>query len=50
VILLELSTNLNSDKNIIKIENPCTKTFLLINKGEALKLKTDLNYLIELME
>jgi hypothetical protein len=47
---MEISAKLNSDKNIIKIENPCTKTFLLINKEEALKLKTDLNYLIELME
>lgn len=34
----------------MKIENLCTGTFLLLNKDEALELKTDINYLVELME
>jgi len=50
VILLGISCKLNSNKNLIKIENLCTGTFLLLNKEEALKLRTDLNYLIKLME
>jgi hypothetical protein len=50
VILLGISTKLNSNKNLIKIENLCTGTFLLLNKDEALELKTDLNYIIKLME
>lgn len=50
MILLGISAKLNKDKSIIKIENICTGTFLLLNKGEALELKMDLNYLIELME
>jgi hypothetical protein len=47
---LDISAKLNSDKNIIKIENICTGTFLLLNKDEACKLRTDLNYLIEIMD
>jgi hypothetical protein len=50
VILLGISAKLNSDKSIIKVENICTGTFLLLNKDEALKLRIDLNYLIELMD
>ncbi|HEX7468206.1 MAG TPA: hypothetical protein VF324_06445 [Methanobacterium sp.] len=45
-----ISTKLNDDKNIIKVENLCTGTFLLLNKDEALELRKDLNYLIKLME
>lgn len=50
MILLGISTKLNGDKSIIKVENTCTGTFLLLNKNEALKLRTDLNYLIDLIE
>jgi hypothetical protein len=50
VILLVISAKLNTNKTIIKIENTCTGTFLLLNKDEALKLRTDLNYIIDLME
>jgi hypothetical protein len=50
VILLGISAKLNKDKSIMKIENLCTGTFLLLNKDEALELKTDINYLVELME
>lgn len=46
----EIVAKLNDDKNIIKIENTCTGTFLLLNKEEALKLKIDLNNILELME
>ena len=46
----EIIAKLNDDKNIIKIENTCTGTFLLLNKEEALKLKIDLNNILELME
>ncbi|MBZ2165474.1 MULTISPECIES: hypothetical protein [Methanobacterium] len=46
----EIVAKLNDEKNIIKIENTCTGTFLLLNKEEALKLKTDLNNILELME
>ena len=46
----EILAKLNDEKNIIKIENTCTGTFLLLNKEEALKLKTDLNNILELME
>jgi hypothetical protein len=46
---MELSVGLNIDKNIMKIENPCTGTFLLLNEKEAIKLKKDLNMLIKLM-
>ena len=45
----EIVAKLNDEKNIIKIENTCTGTFLLLNKEEALKLKTDLINIIELM-
>jgi len=47
---MEISVGINSDKNIIKLENPCTGTFLLLSKNEALKLSTDLNNLLEMME
>jgi hypothetical protein len=46
---MELSVGLNKDKSIIKIENPCTGTFLLLNEIEAIKLKKDLNMSIKLM-
>ena len=46
---MELSVGLNKDKSIMKIENPCTGTFLLLNEKEAIKLKKDLNMLIKLM-
>ena len=46
----EIVAKLNDEKNIIKIENTCTGTFLLLNKEEALKLKTDLSNILELME
>jgi hypothetical protein len=46
---MELSVGLNNDKSIMKIENPCTGTFLLLNEKEAMKLKKDLNMLIKLM-
>jgi hypothetical protein len=46
----EIVAKLNDDKNIIKIENTCTGTFLLLNKDEAIKLKNDLNQIVELME
>ena len=47
---LGISAKLNSDKNIVKVENLCTGTFLLLNKDEALELRKDLDYLIKLME
>ena len=47
---MELSVGLNKDKSIMKMENPCTGTFLLLNKDEAIKLeKNDLDILITLM-
>jgi hypothetical protein len=46
---MELSVGLNNDKSLMKIENPCTGTFLLLNEKEAMKLKKDLNMLIKLM-
>jgi hypothetical protein len=45
-----ISAKLNDDKNIIKVKNLCTGTFLLLNEDEAIKLRNDLNNLIELME
>ena len=50
MIYLGISAKLNESKNIIKVENLCTGTFLLLNKDEALELSNDLNYLIQLME
>jgi hypothetical protein len=44
-----ISVGINNDKNIIKLENPCTGTFLLLNKDEAHKLSKDLNNLLEMM-
>jgi hypothetical protein len=46
---MELSVGLNKDKNIMKMENPCTGTFLLLNKKETIQLKKDLDVLIKLM-
>ena len=46
---MELSVGLNKDKNIMKMENPCTGTFLLLNKKETIKLKKDLDELIKHM-
>jgi hypothetical protein len=46
---MELSVGLNKDKSIMKMENPCTGTFLLLNKNEAIKLKKDLDVLIKQM-
>ena len=46
---MELYVGLNKDKNIMKMENPCTGTFLLLNKNETIKLKKDLDMLIKLM-
>lgn len=43
---MTILAKINDEKNIIKLENPCTKTFLLLNKDEALKLRNDLNDLI----
>ena len=43
---MELSVGLNKNKNIMKMENPCTGTFLLLNKKEAIKLKKDLDVLL----
>jgi hypothetical protein len=48
-LIMELKVGLNNEKNIMKMENPCTGTFLLLNKKEAIKLKKDLNILIKLM-
>ncbi len=48
-LTMELSVGLNKDKSIMKMENPCTGTFLLLNKDEAIKLKNDLDILITLM-
>ncbi len=31
-LFMELLVGLNKDKNIMKMENPCTGTFLLLNK------------------
>ena len=50
MIYLGISAKLNDGKNIIKVENLCTGTFLLLNKDEALGLIKDLSYLIKLME
>jgi hypothetical protein len=50
VIILAISAKLNNDKSIVKVENSCTGTFLLLNKEEALKLRTDLNYIIKTMD
>lgn len=47
--IMELSVGLNKDKNIMKMENPCTGTFLLLNKKEAIKLKKDLDVQIKQM-
>ena len=46
---MELSVGLNKDKNIMKLENPCTGTFLLLNQKEAIKLKKDLDVIVKLM-
>jgi hypothetical protein len=46
---MELSVGLNSDKSIMKMENPCTGTFLLLNKMETIKLKKNLDMIIQLM-
>jgi hypothetical protein len=47
---MEITAKLNGNRNIIKVENHCTGTFLLLNKDEAIKLNTDLKNLLEKME
>jgi len=47
---MEITAKLNGNKNIIKVENHCTGTFLLLNKEEATKLNTDLKNLLDKME
>jgi hypothetical protein len=46
---MELAVGLNKNKSIMKLENPCTGTFLLLNQKEAIKLKKDLDIMTKLM-
>jgi hypothetical protein len=46
---MELSIGLNSDRTIMKMENPCTGTFLLLNKIETIKLRKNLDMIIKSM-
>lgn len=47
---MTITAKLNSEKNYVKIENTCTRTFLLLNREETVKLRDDLVLVTEKMK